>query len=117
MHRRLKNHAKIGIIIFVFSILITAVFAGTMLWFGTQANQIQNNLEGGIYLLSSTEYSEAVSNNGALQMKAESLMGSKHYQTALFEQLLMRLIPTAIIFLLVLDVYKRQNRYCPCSHR
>lgn len=104
MHRRLKNHAKIGIIIFVFSILITAVFAGTMLWFGTQANQIQNNLEGGIYLLSSTEYSEAVSSNGALQMKAGSLMGSKHYQTALFEQLLMRLIPTAIIFLLVLFV-------------
>lgn len=73
-----------------------------MLWFGTQASQIQNSLEGGVYLLSPTEYAEAAMSSGNLQMKAESLMGSKHYQAALFEQLLMRLLPPALIFLLVL---------------
>ncbi|RZT00482.1 sensor histidine kinase [Cuneatibacter caecimuris] len=104
MHRRLKNNAKIGIIIFFFSILITAVFAGTMLWFGTQVSQMQHNLGSGVYILSSTEYAEAVSNRGALQMKAESLMGSGRYQTALFKHLLIRLIPASIIFLIVLFV-------------
>lgn len=103
MHRRLKNHAKIGIIIFIFSILITAVFAGAMLWFGTQVNQMQHNM-GGVYILSSTEYAEAVSNNGSLHMKAESLIGRERYQTALFEHLLIRLIPACIIFLMVLFV-------------
>lgn len=104
MHRRLKSHIKIGIIIFVFSILITAVFAGIMLWFGAQAGQIQNNLSSGIYLMTPVEYEEAVRNNGTLQMKAESIIGSKHYQATLYEHLLRMLFPTSIIFLAILFV-------------
>lgn len=104
MHRSVKRNVKTGMVIFAFSVLITCVFSGAMLWFGTMANQAQVE-KGGIYLLSSAEYAEAVSNRGTLQMNAENLMGTGRYQTELFHRLLTNLIPVSFVFLAVLFIF------------
>lgn len=103
MHGTVKIHVKTGIAIFSFSVLITCVFAGAMLWFGTMANHAQIE-KGGVYLLSSVEYAEVISNGGVLQMNAESLMGTGHYQTELFNRLLTNLIPVSFVFLAMLFI-------------
>lgn len=103
MHKRLRGNIKTGIVILSFSILITCAFAGAILWFGTLANERQNE-KGGIYRISSTEYRQIFTNGGTLQMNAESLMGTQQYQDELFNQLLKNLVPVSFVFLTFLFI-------------
>lgn len=103
MRGRIKANAKAGIIILLFSVLITCVFAGTMLWFEAKTNQTEIE-KGGIYVLSSQEYADAILSGGKLQINAESLMGTKQYQTVVFEQFIANLFPVSLVFLSVLFI-------------
>ena len=101
MHGRLRMNVKIGIIILAFSILITCAFTGAMFWFGTMTNQVQIDY-GGIYRLSSAEYTEVVINGGFLQMNAKNLIGTQRYYSEMYNQLLKNLIPVSFVFLTIL---------------
>lgn len=72
-----------------------------MFWFGAIVNRTETE-KGGVYLLSPTEYADAISNNGSIQMKAENLMGKERYQTNLLNRVLHNLIPVSFVFLAML---------------
>lgn len=101
MRGRIKSNAKAGIIILLFSGLITCVFAGAMLWLEAKANQTENG-KGGVYVLSSQEYADAILSGGKLQINAGNLMGTTQYEAELSKRFIENLFPVAVMIFLIL---------------
>lgn len=95
----MKFHIKTGAAILAFSLAITAVFTGAMLWFGTSVNQ-PGTEKLGLYRLSSTDYAQIIENNGTLQIEPGKLIRTADYQASLTEQLYRRMLPVTVAFLI-----------------
>lgn len=97
----MKFSLKTGLIIFVFSLLITAVFTGAMVWFRTSTELVKSG-PSGIYALSSADYEQIIKNNGTLQFHAEKFLNTSDYQSAIMEAMLRQLFPVSVLFLISL---------------
>ena len=101
MFGQMKFSLKTGLIIFAFSLLITAVFTGAMVWFRASTELIEVG-PSGIYSLSSADYEQIIRSNGTLQFHAEKFQNTSDYQAAIMEAMLRRLFPVSVLFLISL---------------
>lgn len=100
MDRRIKLHFKTGAVILAFSLLVTAVFACALLWYGTA--EPATTEKGDVYPLLLPDYTQLVESGGNLRMDAGRLVGVADYQTALLNKHLQRLTPVSLVFLTAL---------------
>lgn len=101
MYRKMKTHVKMGATIFIFSLLVTILFTGVLLWYGIKNSKI-NIEKGKIYFPSSTNYTEILENNGSIQVDTNRLMEITDYNSQLFNKYLNRLLPVSMVFLTIL---------------
>lgn len=101
MGRLKKFNIKTALVIFTFSLLLTATFAGALLWFESSANTKMISSDG-VYTLSKEEYVQIIENGGTLNVDAGKLIGEKDYQSKYLNYLLSTLIPISAIFLIIL---------------
>lgn len=102
MFGRLKRHYKTSAIILAFSLLVTFVFIGTMLWYGNDINK-QVEEKGDLYILNAKDYPEILK-NGSLQVKPDQIMNANEYNEMLADKQLQQLLPASLIFLIIMFI-------------
>lgn len=101
MDRLKKFNMRTALVIFAFSLLLTAAFTGALFWFSSSANtKITSN--NGIYLLSKTDYTQIIENNGTINIDRTKLIGEENYYSQYIDYLLSMLLPISIVFLFIL---------------
>lgn len=84
MRGRMKFSLQTGLIILIFSFLLTAVFTFSMLWFSNPSMPVVTD-SAGIYLLSPVDYEQIIRDNGTLKLNSENYIGAADYRSAVTE--------------------------------
>lgn len=103
MRGRMKFSLQTGLIILIFSFLLTAVFTFSMLWFSNPSMPVVTD-SAGIYLLSPVDYEQIIRDNGTLKLNSENYIGAADYRSAVTEAYFKNLIPVSVIFLIAVFI-------------
>ncbi|MGF7004101.1 signal transduction histidine kinase [Lachnospiraceae bacterium PF1-21] len=102
MGRLSKTHIRTGIAILIYSLIITVLFSVVMILFRDTATNTAYNSSGTLYQLSDEEMVAAIIDKNAVSIQESRLVSTVDYQSEHIMQIFSRLIPYALIFLILL---------------
>lgn len=102
MRRLSRTHIQAGLAILAYSLIITVLFSVVMLLFRDTAANTAHNSTGTLYQLSDEEIAAVFLEGNAVSIQESRLVSNVDYQSEQIMQIFGRLIPYALIFLVLL---------------
>lgn len=101
MRRIKQTNIKTGVVIFVFSLLLTTAFTLTLAWVQSSTNKVTIS-DGILYPITEMDYSKIVKSGGTLKIDMNNVVGTKDYSNQYVNKLLSGLFPISLLFLVLL---------------
>lgn len=103
MDRRVNTRIKIGGVIALFALLVTVLFCLSLLWFGKTVQNMEA-AQSSVYLVTAEDYGTLLENAYFAPAGTGNVMGIAEYNSQLQNEILLKLMPVAGIFLIVFVV-------------